>query len=64
MTAPHPLDPLTASEFRQVVAALRRERGVGAGWRFASIELAEPSKDALRAMLAGAAAADVGGASP
>src|SRR5215831_15205971 len=50
---PHPLDPLTASEFRRVAAVLRRERGVGAGWRFASIELAEPSKDALPAMLAG-----------
>jgi Cu2+-containing amine oxidase len=60
VTAPHPLDPLTASEFRQVVAVLRRDRGVGAGWRFASIELAEPPKDALRAMLAGGAAAGAG----
>src|SRR5215469_4926067 len=47
MTA-HPLDPLTAEEFRQVAAALRREQGVGPGWRFASIELVEPAKDALR----------------
>ena len=45
----HPLDPLTAGEVRQVAAILRRERGVGAGWRFASIELREPGKDALQA---------------
>ena len=54
MSTPHPLDPLTAAEFRQVVAVLRRDRGVGDRWRFASVELAEPSKGALRAMLAGA----------
>ena len=53
MSAPHPLDPLTAAEFRQVVAVLRRDRGVGAGWRFASIELAEPPKDALRQLTEG-----------
>jgi primary-amine oxidase len=64
VAAPHPLDPLTATEFRQVVAVLRRDRGVGAGWRFASIELAEPTKDALQAMLAGGAAAGVGGGGP
>jgi len=58
--APHPLDPLTAAEFRQVVAVLRRERGVSDGWRFASIELAEPSKDALRAMPASGDAGGVG----
>src|SRR5215475_15182718 len=46
---PHPLDPLTAGEFRRVAAVLRRERGVGEGWRFASVELAEPAKAALRA---------------
>ena len=53
--APHPLDPLTAAEFRQAVAVLRRDRGVGEGWRYASIELREPAKDALRAILAGRA---------
>jgi primary-amine oxidase len=42
----HPLDPLTASEIRQATAILRRDRGVGAGWRFASIELREPVKGA------------------
>ena len=45
----YPLDPLTAEEIRQAAAILRRERGVGAGWRFASIELKEPGKAALAA---------------
>ncbi len=44
----HPLDPLTASEIRQAVATLRRDRGVGDSWRFASIELREPSKATVR----------------
>jgi primary-amine oxidase len=48
MTA-HPLDPLSADEIRLVAAALRREHGVGDGWRFALIDLHEPSKAALRA---------------
>src|SRR5579864_2295766 len=46
----HPLDPLTAGEIRQAAAILRRDRGVGASWRFASIELREPAKDALAAL--------------
>jgi len=45
---PHPLDPLTADEIRAAVAVLRRERGVGDGWRFASIELREPAKAVVR----------------
>jgi primary-amine oxidase len=45
----HPLDPLTAEEIREVAAIVRRERGVGAGWRFASIELREPGKAVLAA---------------
>ena len=45
--ARHPLDPLTAAEFRQVAAVLRRDREVGPRWRIASIELREPAKDAL-----------------
>jgi primary-amine oxidase len=49
----HPLDPLSAEEIRQAAAIVRRDRGVGAGWRFASIELREPGKDALRAGDAG-----------
>jgi primary-amine oxidase len=51
----HPLDPLTAEEIRQASAILRRDRGVGAGWRFASIELREPGKEALRALEGGQA---------
>jgi primary-amine oxidase len=42
----HPLDPLTAEEIRQAAAIVRRDHGVGAGWRFASIELREPVKGA------------------
>ena len=49
----HPLDPLTAEEIRQAAAILRRDRGVDASWRFASIELREPAKDALRTVEAG-----------
>ena len=45
----HPLDPLTAEEFRRAASVLRRERAAGPRWRFASIELKEPSKDALQA---------------
>ncbi len=40
----HPLDPLSAGEFRQAAAILRRDHGVGERWRFASIELKEPAK--------------------
>ncbi|CAN3129429.1 primary-amine oxidase [Mycobacterium sp. smrl_JER01] len=50
-----PLDPLSADEFTAVTEILRRDRGVeprpgsgdataSRGWRFASIELAEPGK--------------------
>jgi len=46
---PHPLDPLTADEFRSVTALLGSEQGVGDGWRYASIELAEPTKTELAA---------------
>lgn len=45
----HPLDPLSADEFTAVAAILRREQGVGEGWRIASVELAEPSKSELAA---------------
>lgn len=43
----HPLDPLAEGEFRQAVAILRRDQGVDDRWRFASIELEEPSKRQL-----------------
>jgi len=46
----HPLDPLSADEFRGVAAILRREHDVTPGaWRFASIEMREPDKAELRA---------------
>jgi primary-amine oxidase len=51
---PHPLDPLTAPEIRLVAAAIRRGHATGPAWRFASIALAEPAKEAL---VAGPAAA-------
>ena len=37
----HALDPLSADEFRQAAAILRRDHGVTDRWRFASIELKE-----------------------
>ncbi len=49
----HPLEPLSADEIRQAATILRRDRGVGDGWRFASIELKEPSKADLPALEAG-----------
>jgi primary-amine oxidase len=49
-TVTHPLDPLSAEEIRQVASAVRRDRGIGDGWRFASIELKEPAKDDLPAL--------------
>ncbi|MEP9390682.1 primary-amine oxidase [Gordonia sp. VNQ95] len=45
----YPLDPLSSDEFRSVTALLAAEQGVGDGWRYASIELAEPSKAELAA---------------
>ena len=45
----HPLDPLDTDEFTAVAAILGAAHDVRApGWRFASIELAEPSKEELR----------------
>jgi primary-amine oxidase len=44
----HPLDPLSAGEIRTLTAIVRRDQGVGAGWRFASIELREPAKDLVQ----------------
>jgi len=49
----HPLDPLAADEIRQAAAIVRRDRGVGDTWRFASIELKEPAKADLPALEAG-----------
>jgi primary-amine oxidase len=47
--AGHPLDPLTADEFRLTVDVLRRDRAITPTYRFASIELAEPPKADVRA---------------
>jgi primary-amine oxidase len=49
VSTPHPLDPLTADEVRQVAVALCEAKGVSNGWRFASIDLAEPAKAELAA---------------
>ena len=49
----HPLDPLGLEEFSTVAAILGREHGVGQGWRFASVELLEPTKSDLHAFEAG-----------
>nr|MBS1899347.1 primary-amine oxidase [Actinomycetota bacterium] len=49
MTSPHPLDSLTGAEFSATAAALAREHGVDAGWRYASIILKEPPKAEVKA---------------
>jgi primary-amine oxidase len=49
----HPLDPLTADEFRLAAQIVRREKGVDERWRFASVELKEPVKDAVHAYTPG-----------
>ena len=47
--AQHPLEPLSADEFRQTASILRREGLVGVTFRFASIELKEPPKGEVKA---------------
>jgi primary-amine oxidase len=47
--AQHPLDSLSAEEFRRTAEILRREGKVADGWRFTSIELQEPEKNAVKA---------------
>lgn len=49
----HPLDPLSGDEFSNVAAILRRDRGVGDGWRIACIEMLEPAKADVVAFDAG-----------
>jgi len=48
MTSTHPLDPLTAEEIRAAAAIVKAEQGVTERWRFASIDLKEPPKHALK----------------
>ena len=54
----HPLDPLVSEEFTKAAALLGDAHGVGPGWRFASIELAEPSKAEVAAFEADGTAPD------
>jgi primary-amine oxidase len=50
----HPLDPLSADEFRAVAQILRRDKDVARPhWRIASVELREPTKDVVRAFRPG-----------
>ena len=50
----HPLDPLSAEEFRAVAQILRRAKDVARPhWRIASVELREPTKDVVRAFQPG-----------
>ena len=49
----HPLDPLSADEITAVAATLRREQQLTDRWRFASIELREPSKETVKAFTPG-----------
>ena len=46
--AQHPLEPLSADEFRRTAEILRRDQGLTGSWRFASIELREPPKSEVR----------------
>jgi len=45
----HPLDPLSPTEFQRTAAILRRDQEVTDLWRFASIELKEPTKADVKA---------------
>jgi primary-amine oxidase len=50
----HPLDPLSADEFRAVAQILRRDKDVARPhWRIASVELREPTKEVVRAFQPG-----------
>ena len=49
----HPLDPLSADEITAVAETLRREQQLTDRWRFASIELREPSKETVKAFTPG-----------
>jgi primary-amine oxidase len=52
--AAHPLEPLSAEEFRRTAEILRREGHVTSTFRFASIELREPPKAEVLAWRPGA----------
>ncbi|MFN8583525.1 MAG: hypothetical protein U0163_21425, partial [Gemmatimonadaceae bacterium] len=47
--ASHPLDPLSPVEIEAAVGILRKERGTDERFRFVSVALQEPGKEAVRA---------------
>src|SRR3954463_7345674 len=49
----HPLEPLSGDEFRRTAEILRRDHGITASWRFASIELKEPAKPEVKTWRSG-----------
>lgn len=49
----HPLDPMSSAEISRTSAVLREHFGFGDDIRFETIELVEPSKDIVRAFVAG-----------
>ena len=51
--ASHPLEPLSADEFRRTAEILRRDGHVTDTFRFASIELMEPAKQEVLAWRVG-----------
>jgi primary-amine oxidase len=51
--ASHPLQPLSADEFQQVAALIRRGSGITETYRFASIALEEPPKATVKAWQVG-----------
>src|SRR4029077_17183616 len=51
--ASHPLEPLSADEFRRTAEILRRDGHVTAKFRFASSELLEPAKQEVLAWRVG-----------
>jgi primary-amine oxidase len=52
-TSPHPLDPLRAEEVSRAVVLIREGHASGDQWRFASVEVVEPAKDAFAEWKAG-----------
>ncbi len=49
ITRRHPLDPLAPREFHEIVAIVRRDKGLDEATKFTSIRLREPDKAALAA---------------
>lgn len=49
----HPLDPLSADEVQRAVAILRKEQGLGDSWRFVTVTVAEPAREAVATHVVG-----------